>query len=156
MKPISEYLIWLNDLYIKMTIERTKISIEKLIALLKELNEKKVFDNNNAYRILKRLGKLKINVEVRPGRTRYFINFCYSDIQIIASKYYKLVQKGYYQNRYITYGLSFGMFIGVIIYAIYKNVAFIGIGPAIGLSIGLSVGYLMDKKAESEKRVLNL
>jgi len=156
MISISEYLIWLNDLYFKITNERTKNSIEKLIAFLKELDEKKVFDNNNAYRILKRLQKLKIKVEVRPGRTRYFMNFCYSDIQIISSKYYKLVKKGFYQNRWMSYGLSFGVFLGILIYDVSKNAIFIAIGPALGIPIGVGIGSMLDKKAERENRVLNI
>jgi len=155
MKTISDYLIWLNKLYTKTINEKTKISLEKLITLLNRLDSKKVFENN-AYRILKRLEKLFIKVEVRPGRTRYFIDSCIADILTITPKYYKLVGKGYYQREWMSYGISFGLLLGVIIYSISKNPAFIGIGLAIGLSIGLGIGYKLDKKAINENRVLKI
>jgi hypothetical protein len=102
------------------------------------------------------LGKLFIKVEVRPGRTRYFIDSCIADILIITSRYYKLVGIGYYQNKWMSYGISYGMILGIIIYSISKNVAFIAIGPAIGFSIGLAIGHKLDKKAINEDRVLKI
>jgi len=155
MKLISEYFNWLDDLKEKAVDRKTNLSIGKLITLLKALDEKKIFEDN-AFRILKRLEKLRIKVEVRPGRARYLMNFCYSDIVLISSKYYKLSMKGFYLNQWRGYCIGLGSFIGILIYYFSKNAAFIAIGPAIGIPLGIGIGKIQDKKAEREQRVLNI
>tara|TARA_B110000285_G_C14957764_1_gene530080 strand:+ start:334 stop:675 length:342 start_codon:yes stop_codon:yes gene_type:complete len=69
---------------------------------------------------------------------------------------YGLVFKGHYQQKWMLYGIIFGLPFGTIFSAILKNYAFTGIGLPIGMGIGIAIGAEKDKKAAAEGRVLDL
>lgn len=65
------------------------------------------------------------------------------------------VTANYYTNMWLPLGMStFGIPIGVVLFVILDNAAFIGIGLPIGLMFGSFYGSQLDKKAEKEGRVL--
>lgn len=68
-----------------------------------------------------------------------------------------LVPKEYYTNLWMPIGMTvLGLPIGMILFVITKNAAFIGLGLPIGLAIGSHHGKKLDKKAEEERKVLDL
>lgn len=78
-----------------------------------------------------------------------------SDVLNHLEKNHGLVPKNYYKNLWLPLGMSaFGLPIGVVMFIILDNPAFIGIGLPIGLGIGSFYGSHLDKKAEKEGRVL--
>ncbi len=67
-----------------------------------------------------------------------------------------LVPKHYYATLWLPLGMTaFGLPLGVAVFVITGNAAFIGIGLPIGMAIGSFYGATLDKKAEKEGRVLN-
>ena len=67
-----------------------------------------------------------------------------------------LVAKDHYTTLWLPLGMTiFGVPLGVIVYALTGNAAFIGIGLPIGMALGSFYGATLDKKAEKEGRVLN-
>lgn len=67
-----------------------------------------------------------------------------------------LVPKHYYTALWLPLGMTaFGLPLGVAVFVITGNAAFIGIGLPIGMAIGSLNGATLDKKAEKEGRVLN-
>ena len=68
-----------------------------------------------------------------------------------------IVPKNHYQNLWMAIGMSaFGLPLGVIIFALTQNAAFIAIGLPIGLPIGMAIGAEKDKKAKKEGRQLQI
>jgi hypothetical protein len=86
-----------------------------------------VLEKDNS-RILPRLDSLMKNVEQEPIKTKHFIDLCFSDIINITSKFHTLVRKNHYLNEWTAYGMSFGVILGVLTYALINNAVFIGIG----------------------------
>ena len=67
-----------------------------------------------------------------------------------------LVAKDHYTTLWLPLGMTiFGVPLGVIVYALTGNAAFIGIGLPIGMALGSFYGATLDKKAEKEGRVLH-
>ncbi|MGF1925538.1 MAG: hypothetical protein ACQUHE_15285 [Bacteroidia bacterium] len=69
----------------------------------------------------------------------------------------KLVPKNYYRNLWMLFGISgIGLPIGVAIGLSAGNIGLLGIGLPIGMSLGLAIGMLLDKKALTEGKQLNI
>jgi len=70
-------------------------------------------------------------------------------------KKHKLVKKNHYRDLWMAVGMSvYGLPIGVALSAAIDTWGFIAIGLPIGMIIGMAIGSAMDKKAESEGRIL--
>jgi len=83
------------------------------------------------------------------------INGLYRTIVNKILKEHKLVTPKYYQNLWMVLGMTaFGMPIGVLVFTMTGNAAFISIGLPIGMPIGMAIGMQMDKKAREEGRAL--
>ncbi|WP_421765207.1 hypothetical protein [Ekhidna sp.] len=67
----------------------------------------------------------------------------------------KYVSKGYYTALWMSLGMTmFGIPFGTVFGIVLDSMAFLSVGLPIGLGIGLAIGASMDKKAESEGRVI--
>ena len=155
MKTFLEYVTRLNELREKTIDEKTQQSIQRLINLLIVLEAMKVLEKDS-FRILQRLDSLLKNVEQEPFKAKHFMDSCFSNIMNITSKFHSLVLKNQYQNDWTAYGMSFGLILGVLIYTMANNAAFIGIGLPIGLSLGSAIGTMLDKKAAKEGRIVDI
>ncbi|WP_324721159.1 hypothetical protein [Salinimicrobium sp. HB62] len=79
-----------------------------------------------------------------------------NDILKHLEKEYRLVSQHYYTSLGLPLGMTaIGIPIGVVIYLLTGNIAFIAIGLPVGMAIGSFFGASLDKRAEKEGRVLN-
>ena len=153
MKSISEYLNYLHALLSKTTDVKIKTSIQKLIILLNELNQRKIFDGD-AHLIIERLQTLENKIQENPEKMFQYVLSCHNAIINICSKFFNLVEKGKYQLEWNGLGLSLGLMLGVVVYALTNDDAYIALGLPIGLAIGWGVGSSLDRKAKNENRIL--
>ena len=126
------------------------LQFEKFIAALKqkELSNNVLTALNSSIEELNRVPDNELKRELRKKQT---------SIIKILEKEMKIVPKNYYRNLWMALGMSvFGIPMGVVFGALFKNMAFIGIGLPIGMAIGIAVGTQMDKKAFEEGRQLDV
>lgn len=75
----------------------------------------------------------------------------------LVEKELKLVTKNHYRRLWMVLGMTiFGVLLGVAFGASLGNMAFLGLGLPIGMAIGIGVGTVMDKKAATEGRQLDV
>jgi len=85
------------------------------------------------------------------------INRSYAKALSILEKQHGYIPPKTHFVRWMAIGMAaFGTPLGVIMGLILDNMAFLGVFIGVGLAIGLSVGLSLDKKAESEGKVLDV
>lgn len=79
-----------------------------------------------------------------------------ADILKLLEKELKLVPRNYYKNTWMPLGLCFfGVPIGILLGAVFGNMAMVGVGLPFGLLLGVAVGMAMDTKANDQNLQLD-
>lgn len=79
-----------------------------------------------------------------------------ADILKLLERELKLVPRNFYKRSWIPLGLCFfGVPIGILLGAVFGNIAMIGVGLPFGLLLGVAVGMAMDTKACDQNNQLD-
>ncbi|MHA6280723.1 hypothetical protein ACXYMT_11130 [Salinimicrobium sp. CAU 1759] len=134
-------------------LKREEGSASELQSLLKELKTRELSEATISLinREIDRLNFLApeavTSKKIKPVKNAIFKQL---------EKQENLVPRNYYATLWLPLGMTaFGLPLGVVVYILTGNVAFIGIGLPIGMALGSFYGATLDKKAEKEGRVLN-
>lgn len=96
-------------------------------------------------------------ISVSEKELRKQIKITQSSILKLLEKSLKLVTKNHYRNTWLALGMVlFGIPLGMAFGIIMDNIGLLGIGLPIGMVIGMVVGAGMDKKANEERRQLDI
>lgn len=134
-------------------LKREEGSASELQFLLKELKTRELSEATISLinREIDRLNFLAPEA-VTPKKIKPVKNAIFKQLE----KQENLVPRKYYATLWLPLGMTaFGLPLGVVVYILTGNVAFIGIGLPIGMALGSFYGATLDKKAEKEGRVLN-
>ena len=130
-------------------------AVLKMDALIRALNKKEIPEN-----IESSINKFIEDIVQFNGTAKELtklLNKNYIKILQLVRKELKLVPKFFYQNLWMSIGLSsFGVTFGIIWYAVTKNPAMFALGIPLGLPIGIAIGARMDKKAKAEGKQLEI
>jgi len=93
--------------------------------------------------------ELKAIQSENKNKKDYFDVF--KQLQKYVKETFGLVPKGSVKEEHLTFGIAFGLLIGVAFMAV--NPAFIAIGLPIGVALGLSLGSSKEKELEKEDKL---
>lgn len=66
-----------------------------------------------------------------------------------------LVHKNYYSGLWLSLGMAcFGLPLGIIIFFVSDNAAFLGVGLPLGMVLGIGIGTYLDRRAREDNKVL--
>ena len=134
------------------TTKKSEINIyEKFHHILTELKNRE-FSKDEIQSLETELDSL--NFDSIPENRKKYIKKALSKFEKYLKDTFSLTSKGYYTNRGIGLGSSFGMLFGIVILSGFERSLGISLGLIIGMLIGLAIGRSMDTKAKIEGRVL--
>lgn len=130
----SEIKIYKKFLYILTELENREFSEDEIQSIKAELDS--------------------LNLESNHENRKRYLKKALSKFEKYLKDTFSLTSKGYYSNRAIVLGTSFGILFGIVILPNLERSLGISMGLIIGMLIGLTIGRSMDAKALSEGKVL--
>jgi len=129
---------------------RFKKSISRVISLLEEIENKDI-PNREKVEIQKSIRSYLKNIQ-----TQYDVKLSLKKLRKSLKEDFRFVAPNYYLSLGTGLGLALGTSLGISIGVFFDNGIVFGpmIGSGIGLICGLIVGMFLDKKKESENRIL--
>jgi hypothetical protein len=97
---------------------------------------------------------VSLNLKSNPANRKRYFNKALNKFEKHLKDRFSLTPKGYYTNRGVGLGCSFGILFGIIVLSRFERSLGLSLGLIFGMLLGLIIGRAMDAKAISENRVL--
>lgn len=124
---------------------------EKFIYILSAL-ESREFSKEDLQSLGKELDGLQL--ESNPENRKKHFTKALRTFEKYVKDTFSLISKGYYTNRGIGLGASFGLLFGIVVLQGFERSLGIALGLSFGMLFGLLIGRSMDAKAIREGNVL--
>ncbi|CAM1349622.1 hypothetical protein [Tenacibaculum insulae] len=148
---IQQAYILFENLSVKAS-NKSEIRIyEKFLHILSKLKER-TFSEEEIKSIENKLANLKL--ASNPQNTKKHFKRALTEFEKYLKETFSLISKGYYRNRYMGLGLSFGILFGVAILSNLEHSLGISIGLIGGMFVGLIMGNQKDAEAKSAGKIL--
>ena len=134
--------------------KKLKKSYENLEFLLSEINKKEI-SNDLVIVFNQKVSEIN-DFEGEDKKLIGLINRTHSELLVLLKTRLGIIKRGYYENNWQAIGISFGLLIGAVIYALTEKPIYIPLGLPIGMSIGMVIGMIKDKKVKNENRQIRI
>ena len=124
---------------------------EKFNFLLDKLNNRE-FTEVEIKSIETKLDSLNLKAYSK-NRKKYIAN-ALSEFEKYLKDNFSLISKGYYIDRGIGLGMTFGIIIGIVFLSSLERSFGIALGVSVGMLIGLTIGRSMELQADAAGKVL--
>ncbi len=148
---LQEAYNFFERLRIQTTNKAERKAYEKFAHVLSKLKSRE-FSKNEIQSIEAELDRL--NLESTPENGKKYRHKALHKFEKYLRDTFSLTSKGYYSNRGIGLGWSFGILLGVAVLSSFERSLGIAYGISFGMLVGLIIGRKMDAKATLESRVL--
>ncbi len=130
---------------VSKTSNKSEIKIYKeFIRILTRLNEKEL----SASQIKALESELKkLNLDTTIAHNKRYHKKALIQFETYLKDSLSLTTKGYYTNRGIALGMTFGLLLGIIFLSRFERSMGIALGMSLGMFIGLLIGRNLDAKA---------
>ncbi len=135
--------------------ETTQESEIKLYAKFKRLLtnlQNRAFSKDEMVSIEKELAAL--DLQSNPRNKYEYYKKALEKFEKYLNDTFSFVSKGYYTNRGIGLGLTFGILIGIIFFSRLERSLGIAVGLSIGMLIGLLIGRSLEVQAKAAGKML--